>query len=397
MMPVLQTTAIPSLEEMEELSNVPEDELVQSVLRKGEGMRSREDCLLLQRATARFKFFKSIETEQHFELCRAMTTQRFRSDQHVFEQGDQGSTFYIIYQGGVKVWVNDGKGVSKVNDGGYGTCVATLLEGDSFGELALIGNGTRSGTAITTGPTQLLRVEKDAYDESLLKMHKIQHETRTEFLRDIFLFSDWEDTELTRLAKVLTGKKYEKNTTIIKQGKTTDQMYFIVSGRCRVLKRMSLSNDLQDKLMSVRARASEVGLHQGNMTSSLGSSTSSTTSMMSPRGAVGDEPWLEICELTAGQYFGERALLDGRRNAEHTASVVTITRAEILILSKYDFYRNIDERTQELMREYAGKFYFDEDKIRRTITKQHRWDSYKKDVMREALSPRHSEGGAAGR
>jgi CRP-like cAMP-binding protein len=119
--------------------------------------------------------------------------------------------------------------------------------------------------------------------------------------------------------------------------------------------------------------------------------------MMSPRGAVGDEPWLEICELTAGQYFGERALLDGRRNAEHTASVVTITRAEILILSKYDFYRNIDERTQELMREYAGKFYFDEDKIRRTITKQHRWDSYKKDVMREALSPRHSEGGAAGR
>ena len=126
------------------------------------------------------------------------------------------------------------------------------------------------------GPTQLLRVEKDAYDESLLKMHKIQHETRTEFLRDIFLFSDWEDTELARLAKVLTGKKYEKNTTIIKQGKTTDQMYFIVSGRCRVLKRMSLSNDLQDKLMSVRARASEVGLHRGNMTSSLGSSMSST-------------------------------------------------------------------------------------------------------------------------
>ena len=228
-------------------------------------------------------------------------------------------------------------------------------------------------------------------------MHKIQHETRTEFLRDIFLFSDWEDTELARLAKVLTGKKYEKNTTIIKQGKTTDQMYFIVSGRCRVLKRMSLSNDLQDKLMSVRARASEVGLHRGNMTSSLGSSMSSTTSMMSPRGAVGDEPWLEICELTAGQYFGERALLDGRRNAEHTASVVSITRAEILILSKYDFYRNIDERTQNLMREYSEKFYFDEDKIRHTITKQHRWDSYKKGVMREALSPRHSEGGAAGR
>jgi cytosine/adenosine deaminase-related metal-dependent hydrolase len=32
--------------------------------------------------------------------------------------------------------------------------------------------------------------------------------------------------------------------------------------------------------------------------------------------------------LQSRQYFGERALLDGRRNAEHTASVVTITRTE---------------------------------------------------------------------
>ena len=46
---------------------------------------------------------------------------------------------------------------------------------------------------------------------------------------------------------------------------------------------------------------------------------------------------------------------------------------QVLVLSKYDFYHCVDKRTQELMSVYAKKFYFDEDSIRKSILKQHRW------------------------
>ena len=51
--------------------------------------------------------------------------------------------------------------------------------------------------------------------------------------------------------------------------------------------------------------------------------------------------------------------------------MVSITAVEVLLLSKYDFYHCIDPKTQELMVSYADKFYFDEERIRRSIQKTH--------------------------
>lgn len=117
--------------------------------------------------------------------------------------------------------------------------------------------------------------------------------------------------------------------------------------------------------------------------------------MSSPRHVpLTDDPVLEICELGPLQYFGERALLQGvgTRKGAHSASVVSSTRVEVLILSKYDFYHHVDQKTQELMSNYADKFYFDEDNIRRTIHKQHRWDCYKQDLLQSVLTPRGNSG-----
>ena len=42
------------------------------------------------------------------------------------------------------------------------------------------------------------------------------------------------------------------------------------------------------------------------------------------------------------------------------------------------------------MQTYAEKFYFDEERIRRSITKQFKWDAYKQDLLQDVLSPRSS-------
>ena len=48
----------------------------------------------------------------------------------------------------------------------------------------------------------------------------------------LVLFSDWADEDLARLAKVVSLKRYPKNTCIIQQHTNTDHMYLLVSGRC---------------------------------------------------------------------------------------------------------------------------------------------------------------------
>ena len=201
----VQTSAIPSLEEMEEEDDIPDEEAVMEVLRKPIQARHDDDCTVLQRATRGVKFFKSLnDPAQHLELCRVMTLERFGLEEHIFDQGDTGSTFYVIYKGGVKVYVKDTK--QPQPSGSIGTCVVTLEDGDSFGELALLGNDLRAATCLTAMPSQLLCIEKDAYQKSVERLHQAEHQRRVTFLQRVFLFTDWSDEELGKLAKAGAGQ-----------------------------------------------------------------------------------------------------------------------------------------------------------------------------------------------
>jgi len=389
-------------------------------LRQPSHLRSEDDLEVVRRLTSGIKFFRQLnDASLHLELCRHITFEEVNKNQLIFQQGDEGTTFYVIYSGAIKVLVLDARtGFGGAT--GFGSNVCVLEDGDSFGELALLGNGLRAATVVAAMPTLLLRIEKAAYDNSLHRLHEAELRERIRFLQRIFLFSDWADEDLQRLAKVVTRKRCTKNECIIQQHTNTDHMYLIVSGRCRVLKRMELSSSLQSKLAAQRGHGT--GLHAEErpapspraptpraqtsarapatpraMTSPR-SSSPRTPGGAAPSDSIDDAaaPMLELGELTVHQYFGERALLQGKQRGEkgaHTASVVSITPVELLLLSKYDFYHCIDAKTQNLMVTYAEKFYFDEERIRRSIHKQFRWDTYKQGLLKDVLSPRASPRG----
>lgn len=177
--------------------------------------------------------------------------------------------------------------------------------------------------------------------------------------------------------QVLTERKFQKSSTIIRQGTSTDAMYFVYSGRCRVLTQLDLTRGQKSRLSSslYETRAAE---------------SASTIEHGEPRAMQADAPVLEIGELTKHQFFGEVALLESKRRGKkswpHAASIVSTTRVELLVLSRYDFYHHISEETQDLMLQYGSKFYLTEDKIRSSIDKQHRWDSYKQELMGGRIS-----------
>nr|CAD7395731.1 unnamed protein product [Timema cristinae] len=73
----------------------------------------------------------------------------------LFNQGDEGRSWYIILRGSVDVVIH-GKGT-----------VTTLQEGDDFGKLALINDAPRAATIVLREVCHFLRVDKDNFNSIL--------------------------------------------------------------------------------------------------------------------------------------------------------------------------------------------------------------------------------------
>ncbi len=84
--------------------------------------------------------------------------------QSVFEQGDEGDAFFIIFSGRVSVYV---KVVSEITGNVNLKHVAELQKGDSFGELALIYGAKRAASIITSESTDLIVLDKPVYDREI--------------------------------------------------------------------------------------------------------------------------------------------------------------------------------------------------------------------------------------
>ena len=76
----------------------------------------------------------------------------YEDEEVVFREGEQGAAMYVIQSGGVRL-------TKETAAGEY--VLATLEEGEIFGEMALFDRKPRSATATATGPTRILTVDRD--------------------------------------------------------------------------------------------------------------------------------------------------------------------------------------------------------------------------------------------
>ena len=86
------------------------------------------------------------------------TEQEYEEDEVIFHQGDEGDEFFIISSGNALVFIND-------EDGNPTVEVNRMTEKQSFGELALRGEGKRSATIKAgKGGAALLKMTKGCFD-----------------------------------------------------------------------------------------------------------------------------------------------------------------------------------------------------------------------------------------
>jgi ATP-binding cassette subfamily B protein len=101
--------------------------------------------------------FAQLDDETLELLAGRFSTDRLPEQRVVFEQGDPGDKFFILAHGSVDV-------VRREN-GGPELLLATLREGDLFGEMALLADEPRSATIRTRTPCVFLTLSSHHFDQ----------------------------------------------------------------------------------------------------------------------------------------------------------------------------------------------------------------------------------------
>jgi CRP/FNR family cyclic AMP-dependent transcriptional regulator len=103
--------------------------------------------------------FADLDTAERGEVVRIMEVQRLQQGEVVFREGEDGESWYVIFEGGAEVLKAAGDGSERP--------LRSLEPGDCFGELAILDGSPRSATIRAAGPLTLFRFRRPLFDELL--------------------------------------------------------------------------------------------------------------------------------------------------------------------------------------------------------------------------------------
>ena len=99
-------------------------------------------------------FFANLPEDDLSLIAEKVEMQYFPANYVIFNQGDIGDTMYIIKRGEVQV-------IRENN------ILATLSDGQFFGEMALVSDEIRNAKILTTTDIELLAIKKDDFTDIL--------------------------------------------------------------------------------------------------------------------------------------------------------------------------------------------------------------------------------------
>eukprot|EP01137_Pigoraptor_chileana_P000050 Opistho-2@35576 len=129
---------------------------VRDALEKPPTKRSAEEMSIIVEVVRGLPAFKGFSATTIEQLCNALVFEEVEKNKTtVFLKGDEGTSWYVIFKGSVKVVVSSAEEF-------------VLSEGKSFGDWALVNDTPRSATVITNEPNcQFLKLDKYDYNRIL--------------------------------------------------------------------------------------------------------------------------------------------------------------------------------------------------------------------------------------
>jgi ATP-binding cassette subfamily B protein len=139
----------------------------------------------------RYPLLEKLDEQLLEEVSALFVTESYPANRVVVREGTSGNRFYLIARGRVAVM--------KKNAAGVDERVATLDDGDHFGEVSLIQNVKRTATVMTLTPCVLLTLHRDHFQNLL---HQAPHVLET-----------LQKTQMSRAEKESTGRFLRPDTS----------------------------------------------------------------------------------------------------------------------------------------------------------------------------------------
>ncbi|XP_069009929.1 rap guanine nucleotide exchange factor 4 isoform X2 [Embiotoca jacksoni] len=139
------------------LSQIGPDAHMRMILRKDPSERTADDLEIIYEELLHIKALSHLSTTVKRELAGVLIFESHaKAGTVLFNQGEEGTSWYIILKGSVNVVIY-GKGV-----------VCTLHEGDDFGKLALVNDAPRAASIVLREDNcHFLRVDKEDFNRIL--------------------------------------------------------------------------------------------------------------------------------------------------------------------------------------------------------------------------------------
>src|SRR4051812_26176628 len=110
-------------------------------------------------ALARCPLFERADETMLASLSSRLRVRRFRRNEVIMHQGDPGDALHVVASGAVKIVLPSAEGEEAI--------IATLREGDFFGELALLDGAPRSASVIAVDQAETLMLPRSVFMELL--------------------------------------------------------------------------------------------------------------------------------------------------------------------------------------------------------------------------------------
>ena len=228
--------------------------------------------------------FSSLEKKDLDIVINAMEEKRFKLDDKVISQGEDGDCLYIVETGNLKCF-------KTFNSDNTPKLLKIYEPGDSFGELALLYNCPRAATIICSSEESILwSLDRETFNHIVKEAAQKKREKYENFLKNVDILSTIDSYELGQICDSLKDGYYKKDDYIIREGELGDIFYILEEGTCNATKTL------------------EPG-----------------------------KPETVIKELKEGDYFGERALLKGE--PRYANIIVTSETAKVISLDRLSFNR----------------------------------------------------------
>jgi len=109
--------------------------------------------------------FSELKKEELEDIANMAMQQTFKKDNMVLIEEEVGSTMFVIMKGRVKI--------SRISDEGREVILSILVDGDFFGEMAILDGQTRSANAVTLEETNMLLLRRDNFLQILHKYPQV--------------------------------------------------------------------------------------------------------------------------------------------------------------------------------------------------------------------------------